>query len=164
MSTTIKTGEIGGNDELPPWKYLMFVEQGALFEDVYPINTHYVLGGSERQNETLFPYRVLKAVVSKKGPVYFRLRFTSKAEGEEYLAQYTHICDVMEDLTTKEKNHSMTRIEYEQNLKSMWIPLVTQFIEIWGPDMCMPDVRLVLNQVEHGLGMQITNFPAVEEV
>ena len=52
----------------------------------------------------------------------------------------------------------MTQDQYEDVLEMMWVPMVRRFVEKWGVDKVMNDVRHALNDVERNLEIDVTTF------
>ena len=69
------------------------------------------------------------------------------------MRDYYDIKNVIADLNYEIENGRTTDIEYFENLRTIWIPMVGLFVQTWGEDLVPPDVRSALVNVQVNLEM-----------
>ena len=105
-------------------------------------------------NESTNAYHVAKV----DGTDIKLMTFSSPEEYKEYLLEESGIKSCIEYLNYALDNQRLPRNEYEHQLRHEWIPFARGFIEKWGQDRIMADIRYALNDVETNLGEEVTRF------
>ena len=97
---------------------------------------------------------------SKDERVYMKTPFISVSYSRRYFKHLIAIKDYMHNGRTLVDSGTITNIEFKEQLRMVWYPLVLSFTNNYGKDMVPFDIRWAMNDVEtYAIGAQSTTWP-----
>ena len=127
-------------------------------------NTFY-LGTCDRYNNPMYP-RIYKAFVTggAHGPLFWYIgHFETDEEVNQFIYSSSKLKSEVDSMNAEHASKNMTDVEYLHWVENQWIPNCHEFINMWGKELVTKDLRWALNDMEKGVGMNVTLWPVMPE-
>ena len=119
----------------------------------------FYLGSVERRSRNL-PKSAIHCCIGEGGiNRFYKLEFECENDPTEYSSELVRIRGLIAEFNGDNERGAISLSVYTERMKNVWVPMVRNHVHRWGADICMPDIRRSLNNVELNLGMGVTPFP-----
>ena len=119
-----------------------------------PLNSYHAIGNQDIPN----PKIIFERDNYSGGIIGYLIYLPNEETVDNYSLSMTKIKGTVRDFRLSLVNGVIDQAVFNERMLDVWIPMVMDFIAMFGLEYVPPDIRSTLNNVQRNLGLDITVF------